>query len=51
MERIVFRGMTINANYRASLILQLDKTFYVSRQEIFADYDSLKLYDRVSKDI
>ena len=25
--------------------------FYVSRQEIFADYDSLKLYDRVSKDI
>ena len=27
MERIVFRGMTINANYRASLILQLDKNF------------------------
>ena len=50
MERIVFRGMTLNANYRASLILQLDKIFMFRGKKFLPITDSLKLYDRVSKD-
>ena len=42
--------MTLNANYRASLILQLDKIFMFRGKKFLPITDSLKLYDRVSKD-